>query len=374
MAGKDFLDVPFEVKADEVEESGIFKGYGSTFGGKPDVHGDIVVQGAFSNTLAAGGRNGTGIAMLWVHRSDEPIGNWLELAEDKKGLRVVGQLIREVPTGDKAYHLLKKGAIKGLSIGYDTVIHEFDDKKKLRYLKEIDLWEISLVTFPANTRATVTVVKMLEEAKTVREIEDALRESGHSKGEAQQMISVLKASLRDSGMVMGESGLSVILDSLKDVNEDLRIFGQSYEEKGVIPFKSYPKAPEGEAWDAGAQVKAASVKDMKQISTWFNDANPDVKGSYKLPHHKVKGYKTVWRGVANAMARLLQPATKIPKDDKKGCHSHLMKHYKEFNKPAPEFRDYNDEEWTELFPDDLAGILLEEGMSGILDSLTEINN
>lgn len=365
---RSYLDVAFEIK--EVEETGIFKGYGSTFGGKPDAHGDVVMPGAFSSTLEAGGHNGTGVAMLWQHRSDEPIGTWLELAEDKKGLKVVGQLIREVPTGDKAYHLLKKKALNGLSIGYDAIIKEYDDKKKIRYLKEIDLWEISLVTFSANTRARITVVKMIEEAKTIREIEDALRESGHSRSEAQQIIKVCKASLRDSGTV-DKVGLSVILDGLKNVNKELEI-GQP-EVKGVIPFKSYSKAAEGEKWDAGAQVKAASVKDMKVMSTWFNDANPDVKGSYKLPHHKAKGYATVWRGVANAMARLLQPATKIPKDDKKGCHGHLSKHYKEFNKSAPDFKDYTQEQWAEAFPEQVAEIAMEDGLSGILDTLIGIN-
>ena len=136
---KQFLDMPFEIKAEDVEESGLFKGYAATFGGKPDAHGDIVLPGAFTKTLAKGGRNRTGIAMLWQHRTDEPIGTWPELVEDKKGLKVTGQLIREVPTGDKVYYLLKKGAVKHLSMGYDTIIDEMDNKKKVRYLKEVDL-------------------------------------------------------------------------------------------------------------------------------------------------------------------------------------------------------------------------------------------
>jgi len=367
------LDGAFEINSDDVEESGIFKGYGSTFGGKGDSYNHVVVAGAFAETLKKNGHNGMGVALLYQHRSDEPIGTWLELVEDKKGLKVTGQLIREIPTGDKAYHLLKKNAIRGLSIGYDTIVYEDDAKKKLRYLKEIDLWEISLVTFPANPRAGVTVVKdllqELEQAKNIRELESFLRDSkDFSKNEAQRIISIIKASLRDSETV-GESGWSSILDCLKGINEDI---GQP-EIKGVIPFKSHSKAPEGEAWDAGAQVKAASVKDMKLMCTWFNDANPDVKGSYKLPHHKVRGYTTVWRGVANAMARLLQPATKIPKDDKKGCHGHLGKHYKEFNKPVPEFKDYTQEQWAETFPEQVAEVALEDKLSGILDTLIGIN-
>ncbi len=368
---KPVLDMPFEVKAEDIEESGLFKGYASTFGGKPDAHGDIVLPGAFTKTLAKGGRNGTGIAMLWQHRTDEPIGTWPELVEDKRGLKVTGQLIREIPTGDKAYHLLKQGAVKHLSMGYDTIIDEMDMKKKIRYLKEVDLWEISPVVFPANLKAKVVTVKdikeLIQQAKTERELEKALRESDlFSKTDAQHVISLLKARLRDSG-TMDEAGLSIILGSLKEVNLDI---GQPViEKKGVIPFKSYSKAPEGEKWDAGVQVKAASVRDMKAMCTWFNDANPDIKGSYKLPHHRQKGYVTVWRGVANAMARLLQPTTKIPAADKKGCHSHLAKHYREFDKPVPAFKNYTGEEWAELFPGQVMEIVIEDGMFSILGSL-----
>lgn len=230
---KSYLDGAFEIKEEDVEESGIFKGYGSTFGGKGDSYNHVVVPGAFAETLKKNGHNGMGVACLWQHDSREPIGTWLELMEDKKGLKVTGQLIREVPAGDKAYHLLKKNAIRGLSIGYDTIIFEDDAKKKLRYLKEIDLWEISLVTFPANPRAGVTVVKELlqelEQAKDIRELESFLRDSkDFSKNEAQRIISIIKASLRDSETV-GKEGLSLILDGLKDANKELEV-GQTKED------------------------------------------------------------------------------------------------------------------------------------------------
>ena len=220
---KKYFDVPFEIKAEDMDETGLFQGYGSTFGGTPDAYRDVIMPGAFSKSLAKGGRNKSGVALLWQHRSDEPVGVWEELVENKKGLKVTGQLIREVPTGDKAYHLLKQGAVKGLSIGYDTIVHEWDDKKKIRYLKEVDLWEISLVTFPANIRATVTGIKeLLQQATTERELEKALRDSDvFSKADAQHIISLCKAVLRDSGSI-GNEGLSIILDSLKEVNLDIR--------------------------------------------------------------------------------------------------------------------------------------------------------
>jgi len=218
---KTYLDVPFEMKDEEIEESGLFHGYGSTFGGAPDSYRDVVMPGAFRKTIEKGGRNGTGVAMLYQHDSRDPIGIWKELVEDKKGLRVTGQLIREVPSGDKAYHLLKKKAIRGLSIGYDTVLFEKDEKENIRFLKEVDLWEISLVTFPANTYASVTGIKQrLQQAKTERELENALRESGQfSKSDAQHIISLCKNALRDSRTEgVSEAGLSAILDSLREVN------------------------------------------------------------------------------------------------------------------------------------------------------------
>jgi len=220
---KTYLDVPFAVKADEIEESGLFRGYGSTFGGEPDSYRDVVLPGAFKKTIERGGRNGTGIALLYQHDSRDPIGIWEELVEDKKGLRVVGQLIREIPSGDKAYHLLKKKAIRGLSIGYDPVTYERNEEKNIRYLKEVDLWEISLVTFPANLGANVTGIKqLLQQAKTERELENALRDSGHfSKADAQHIISLCKHTLRDSRGNVSEEGLLGILNSLKEVNSDI---------------------------------------------------------------------------------------------------------------------------------------------------------
>ena len=225
---KKILNVPFEIKQDDIEETGIFKGYGSIFGNK-DSHSDVVMPGAFTKTLLKGGRNGTGVAMLYQHDSRRPIGVWNMLAEDKKGLKVEGQLAMKTQDGQETYELMKMGALKGLSIGYDSKIYEWDEKKKIRYLKEVDLWEISPVTFGANLRATVTSVKELKEilqnAKTERELEKALRESDiFSKTDAQHVISLIKAALRDSKAIeKDDSGLSAILDDLKLINKDMEM-------------------------------------------------------------------------------------------------------------------------------------------------------
>ncbi len=203
-----YLYCPFEVKADEITDKGIFSGYGSTFGGRPDSYGDIIVEGAFKETLAKNGRNGQGFAMLWQHRSEEPIGVWEEINENKTGLIVKGQLALEVQQGKETFILLKMRALKGLSIGWDLLRDEegkaYEDsyerveknRRSVRYLKRIELWEISPVTFAANTSATVTTVKaVIEEAKNIRDFENSLREEGLSSSAAKYLAGLCKPEL-----------------------------------------------------------------------------------------------------------------------------------------------------------------------------------
>jgi HK97 family phage prohead protease len=112
--------------------------------------------------------------------------------------------------------------------------------------------------------------------------------------------------------------------------------------KAVIPYKKYPLAPVGEDWNGSGQVASAEVDDLKLMATWFDSDKPDLKQSYKLPHHKADNKHTVWRGVASAMGALLgaRGGVVIPDGDRKGVYNHLAKHYKEFDKEAPEFRNY----------------------------------
>jgi HK97 family phage prohead protease len=200
-----------EVKA--VSEDGTFEGYASTFGGAPDSYGDVVMPGAFVISLAKHRREGTMPLMLWNHKASElPIGNWLDLAEDGKGLWAKGQADLDDEVGARVHRALKRKACRGLSIGYETVLSEKDSKKPgVSFLKELDLWEISPVNFPANRRATVTEVKserMEEFARRLRdgepmptkEFEDILREAGVPKALAVQIASVgyAKAIRRES--------------------------------------------------------------------------------------------------------------------------------------------------------------------------------
>lgn len=199
-------DLSLEIKIEDVTNTGSFHGYASTFGGEPDSYGDVVAKGAFKNSIAKGGRNRNGIALLWNHRSDDPLGIWKSLIEDSKGLDVHGQLAMDTQIGREKHILMKMGAIKGLSIGYNTISYEYDEKKEIRTLKEVDLWEISLVTFPANVHATIQGVKAFEEASTIREFERAMRDAGLSARQTKYIISLCRDSFererrhRDGGL------------------------------------------------------------------------------------------------------------------------------------------------------------------------------
>jgi HK97 family phage prohead protease len=156
----------FEVKADP--ESRRITGYGAVFGNKDSVN-DIIIAGAFAKSI---GRRQ--VKMLYQHESDDLLGFWDVVREDSNGLYIEGN-IAKTSLGNDVYELAKIGALNSMSIGYSVDECEYD-KEGVRVLKSIDLWEVSLVTFPANEKAVVTGVKSAP--KTIREFEDFLREAG----------------------------------------------------------------------------------------------------------------------------------------------------------------------------------------------------
>lgn len=177
-----FLVFPCEIKATDDDE-GTFEGYGSVFG-NVDSYNDVVEKGAFKESLKNIGLP----AMLWQHNPDHPIGVYSEVYEDKKGLHVKGQINLDVQQGKEAYSLLKQGALKGLSIGYRSVKREYDENEGIMRLKQVDLYEVSIVTFAANTLAGVDSVKSTP--KTIRDFELLLRDAGYSRSEAKRIASV----------------------------------------------------------------------------------------------------------------------------------------------------------------------------------------
>ena len=135
---------------------GAVEGYASLFG-EIDQARDMVMPGAFAQTLKQRGLRK--IPMLFQHDPSEPVGVWLELQEDFRGLRARGRLIPDVSRARELLALMKAGAIDGLSIGYRTVRGQIDPKTRVRRLYQVDLWEISIVTFPLLNGARASAVK-----------------------------------------------------------------------------------------------------------------------------------------------------------------------------------------------------------------------
>lgn len=140
----------------QVSAAGVIEGYASLFG-VADTGGDIVMAGAFTRSLAR--RGAGGVKMLWQHNAAEPIGVWTSIVEDAKGLKVTGRLDLSVARAREALSLIRGGAVDGLSIGFRAIGAKTDRKSGLRRLTEIDLWEISVVTFPMLTQARISAVK-----------------------------------------------------------------------------------------------------------------------------------------------------------------------------------------------------------------------
>ena len=136
-----------------VEDGTRIAGYASLFGA-PDQGNDVVAPGAYAASLEALKARGGSVKMLWQHDPAQPIGIWDEVREDARGLYVSGRLLVSVAKGREAKTLVEAGAIDGLSIGYRTK-RAFKNEKGQRVLTELELWEVSLVTFPMLPSARV---------------------------------------------------------------------------------------------------------------------------------------------------------------------------------------------------------------------------
>lgn len=191
------LEFQSEIKAhgEDHEEYGSFEGYGSVFGNK-DLGNDVIEKGAFAQSLKK--KKPHMVKLLYQHKSDMPIGVFDELREDDHGLYIKGRLALKTQAGAEAYELLKMGALDGLSIGFrvnpDQV--SYDKRNNKRLIKEVDLMEVSLVTFPMNPKATVRSVKGRE--MSIREWENGLRDAFNlSRSEAKVAAAAVTKSFSD---------------------------------------------------------------------------------------------------------------------------------------------------------------------------------
>jgi len=163
-------------------EGSRIEGYASLFG-VADQGGDVVMPGAYIRSLARMKAQGRQVKMLWQHDPGQPIGTWDEIVEDARGLRVKGRILTEVERGREAAALVTAGAIDGLSIGYRTITAERDAKGQ-RLLREVDLWEVSLVTFPMLPDARVQAKAEVGADEGWRLLSDAIADARRGLSEA----------------------------------------------------------------------------------------------------------------------------------------------------------------------------------------------
>lgn len=207
------------------DAAGSFSGYGAIFG-NIDSYGDVIEAGAFKDTLRAWQTKGKYPKMLLQHggagfSSDDmmPVGQWTSMSEDAKGLRVEGKLFAlNTERGQYIYEGLKSGELDSLSIGYQTEA-AYDTVKEgvtTRHLTKINLWEVSIVTFPANDKATISGVKAFT-PEELRELEDDLRDGGLSRTDSKTAVSIFrKHVLRDAG----KPGLTLRDEVVPEVNAE----------------------------------------------------------------------------------------------------------------------------------------------------------
>lgn len=210
-----------QIKADS---EGRIEGYASRFG-EMDKGGDIVVKGAYTGSLASGRKP----KMLWQHDPSQPIGVWDEVKEDETGLFVSGRIYPDAKTANDVgiKSLIQDGAIDGLSIGYRTIKAD-RDSKGARLLKEVSLWEVSMVTFPMQESARASVkmaFKAFEDGESTvflkRNLEDYLREAGASNTEAKAVASVAVGKLVD--MREAGSGLDELAQFMRQFQPGLGV-------------------------------------------------------------------------------------------------------------------------------------------------------
>lgn len=208
---------PFEVR--ELGDDGQVVGYGSVFD-VVDSYRDIVMPGAFLASIQKLKDTGRKLPMLWQHRSDMPVGVWDEIAEDSRGLLMRGTLALDVHKAREARALMKMKAVRGLSIGFSVPKggEEFDQSRNVTLLKQVELWETSIVTFPANEAAMVEEVRSEEIRRalsTKRNLERFLRDAGLPRSVAEQLASAFEPDDQ------GEPDAALI-KSLRDLEQRLR--------------------------------------------------------------------------------------------------------------------------------------------------------
>lgn len=279
----------FQLKG--MSEKGAFTGYASTR--NKDLVGDVIQEGAFKRTID---QNGGKFPILFFHDPTQPCGISTSMQEDGHGLFTEGQLDLDTECGQKVYSGVQKGYIDRLSIGFSAVDSEYDPANETRVLKEIRLYEYSMITknFAAQPEALITGVKTL-----------------------------------------GGTMYALPEEWLDDA-------------KACMSFQDLPLADKDVSWDASAAVDRvktwAKAEDapnakFKKAFLWYDSDKPDEFGSYKMPIADIINGKltAVPRGIMAAAGALsgARGGVSIPDADKEQCKSHLGRYYKKMGMTPP---------------------------------------
>ena len=227
---KDILEIISDLKAyhpddddEDMKEYGRFEGYASVFN-NTDLGNDVIKTGAFRKSLRK--RGVKGVKLLYQHKTDMPIGVFEEIKEDEHGLLVKGKLALKTQAGQEAYELLKMGALDAMSIGFRANPDEvsYDKRTNKRMIGEVDLMEISLVTFPMNPQAKVRSVK--GEEVSIREWENGMRDAfslsrSEAKVAAKAVHEVFEAKDTSEKLDVVEANAELV-DALKNLTLTLK--------------------------------------------------------------------------------------------------------------------------------------------------------
>ncbi len=286
----------------------------------------------------------TNPVILWGHNVKEekpPIGKALKVWVMGKGkaakLMFKVQFDLQDSFAAEIFRKVKDGYLNTVSVGFRPIEWEDLDAKNMfggrKYVKQ-ELLELSFVPVPANPQAVVALKAMKDKRFDPVEVKDMYAKKKVKKVIKKKVIEVVKK----------------VKKTVKKTKKHIKVAPKKVVKKKVIskkvtPYKDLDTLPDSAAWDGNGEVKKADTTDLKLMSTWYDNSKPDVKSSYKLPHHAAIGHKAVWRGVAAAMAALLgaRGGVDIPEADRKGVYNHLKKHYKQFDKPVPEFKAVKDQ-------------------------------
>lgn len=258
-----------EVKFALADTAGEFEGYASLFGGEPDRYGDVIEPGAFTASLARHKAEGSAPVLLWAHDPASPIGKWLSMEEDQRGLKVRGRLILDSTKGAEAYALLKGEALNGLSIGYRVLGFERLPSGG-RKLTEIDILEVSLVTLPAASRARVTSVKSAP----------ADNPQGAMGAPAAQEDSMSDQDVKDAPAAPDVSAeVKALAEEVKGLKEANTRLETKLNRPGAGEAKDAPK-PEAKAFNTFLRKgrEALGADEVKDLRT-----SPDPEGGYLAP-------------------------------------------------------------------------------------------